>query len=138
MGPAAKRTIVVLVGMVVLLASGAVPAFAASKLAACAMVGLRVLSVDDAYRAVLWTMVVLVGAMIAVSAAVDVGVSPRPVLMSVAVAAAASFLTPAATPANLMVIGPGGYRFGNYWRLGLCVLALFVVATFLVAVIWSF
>jgi di/tricarboxylate transporter len=74
-----------------------------------------------------------------VSAAGDVGVSPRPVLMSVAVAAAASFLTPVATPANLMVMGPGGYRFGDYWRLGLCMLALFfVVATFLVPVLWSF
>jgi di/tricarboxylate transporter len=59
--------------------------------------------------------------------------------MSVAVAAAASFLTPVATPANLMVMGPGGYRFGDYWRLGLCMLALFfVVATFLVPVLWSF
>ncbi len=45
---------------------------------------------------------------IAVSAADQIGVSPRPVLMSVAVAAAASFLTPVATPANLMIMGPGG------------------------------
>ena len=33
--------------------------------------------------------------------------------------AAASFLTPIATPANLMVMGPGGYGFGDYWKLGL-------------------
>ena len=43
---------------------------------------------------------------IAVAAATELGVSPRPVLMSVAVAAAASFLTPVATPVNLMVMGP--------------------------------
>jgi di/tricarboxylate transporter len=59
--------------------------------------------------------------------------------MSAAVAAAASFLTPVATPANMIVMGPGGYRFGDYWKLGLCVLALFfVVATLLVPVWWSF
>jgi di/tricarboxylate transporter len=66
-------------------------------------------------------------------------VSPRPVLMSVAVSAAAAFLTPVATPANLMVMGPGGYRFGDYWRLGLPLLALFgVVAVLFVPVVWSF
>jgi di/tricarboxylate transporter len=37
----------------------------------------------------------------------------KPVLMAVAVSAAASFLTPIATPANLMVMGPGSYRFGD-------------------------
>lgn len=58
--------------------------------------------------------------------------------MSVAVAAAASFLTPVATPANLMVMAPGGYRLGDYWRLGPCMLALFfVVATFLVPLVWA-
>jgi Sodium:sulfate symporter transmembrane region len=54
---------------------------------------------------------------IAVSAANGMGISPRPVLMSVAVAAA--FLTPVATPVNLMVKGPGGYHFGDYAKLGL-------------------
>ena len=43
--------------------------------------------------------------------------------MAVAVAAAAAFLTPVATPANLMVMGPGGYRFGDYWKLGLPLLS---------------
>jgi di/tricarboxylate transporter len=58
--------------------------------------------------------------------------------MAVAVSAAAAFLTPVATPANLMVFGPGGYRFGDYWKLGLPLLALFgVVAVLLVPVIWS-
>ena len=55
---------------------------------------------------------------IAVSAAADLDISAKPVLMAVTVAAAAAFLTPVATPANLMVMGPGGYRFGDYWKLG--------------------
>ena len=66
------------------------------------------------------TATALVVIPIAVSAAAQLGVSARPVLMSVCVAAAAAFLTPVATPANMMVMGPGGYRFGDYWRLGLC------------------
>jgi di/tricarboxylate transporter len=76
---------------------------------------------------------------IALSAAADMDVSAKPVLMSVAVSAAASFLTPIATPANLMVMGPGGYRFGDYWKLGLPLLVLFgAVAVLLVPVVWSF
>jgi di/tricarboxylate transporter len=59
--------------------------------------------------------------------------------MSVTVSAAAAFLTPVATPANMMVMGPAGYRFGDYWKLGLPMLLLFlVVAVFLVPVYWSF
>jgi di/tricarboxylate transporter len=76
---------------------------------------------------------------IAVAAATEIGVSPRPVLMSVAVAAAAAFLTPVATPVNLMVMGPAGYRFGDYWKLGLPLLLwFFVVATFWVPIFWRF
>ena len=81
----------------------------------------------------------LIALPVAVSAADELDVSAKPVLMAVAVASAAAFLTPVATPANLMVMGPGGYRFGDYWKLGLPILALFgVVAVFLVPVIWSF
>jgi di/tricarboxylate transporter len=76
---------------------------------------------------------------IGVAAASEIGMSPRPVLMSIAVAAAAAFLTPVATPVNLMVMGPGGYHFGDYWKLGLPLLLwFFVVATFLVPIFWSF
>jgi di/tricarboxylate transporter len=60
-------------------------------------------------------------------------------LMAVCVASSAAFLTPVATPANLMVMGPGGYRFGDYWKLGLPLLILFAaVAVLLVPLIWSF
>ncbi len=76
---------------------------------------------------------------VAVSAAAELDVSARPILMGVAVASAAAFLTPVATPANLMVMGPGGYRFGDYWKLGLPLLVLFgVVAVGLVPLVWSF
>jgi len=76
---------------------------------------------------------------IAVSSAIELDVSPRPVLMAVNVAAAAALLTPVATPANLMVMEPGGYRFGDYWKLGLPLLGwFFVVSVVLVPVIWSF
>ena len=72
---------------------------------------------------------------ISVVAATEMGISPQPVLMSVAVAAAASFLTPVATPTNLMVMEPGGYRFGDYWKFGLpMMLWFFVVAVGLVPV----
>ena len=57
------------------------------------------------------------------------GVSPRPILMLMTVACAASFLTPIATPANMMVMGPGGYRFGDYWKLGLPVMGWFLIVS---------
>ena len=85
------------------------------------------------------TATALIVAPIAVAAALELGISPRPVLMSIAVAAAASFLTPIATPPNLMIQGPGGYRFGDYWKLGLpLTLWFFVVAVIWVPVMWPF
>ncbi len=67
------------------------------------------------------------------------GVSPEPVLMAVGVAAAAAFLTPVSTPTNLMVMEPGNYRFGDYWKFGLPMMAwFFVVAVFFVPIIWRF
>ena len=85
------------------------------------------------------TATALVMIPIALAAADQLGVSGRPVLMAVCVAASAAFLTPVATPANMMVMGPGGYRFGDYWKLGLPLMVLFFVASvFLVPVIWPF
>ncbi|MFF2621797.1 SLC13 family permease [Oerskovia jenensis] len=74
---------------------------------------------------------------IAGSMAAELGISPVPLLMCVAVASAAALLTPVATPGNMMVMEPGGYRFGDYWRLGLPVLVVYlVVAVFLVPLVW--
>jgi di/tricarboxylate transporter len=85
------------------------------------------------------TATVLIVAPIAVVIAADLGASVLPFLMALAVSGAASFLTPVATPANTMVLEPGGYRFGDYWKLGLpCLLWFFVVATFLVPIFWRF
>jgi di/tricarboxylate transporter len=76
---------------------------------------------------------------IAVAAAGEMDVSAKPALMAVAVSAAAAFITPVATPANLMVMEPGGYRFGDYWKLGLPLLALFgVIAVLWVPLFWRF
>jgi di/tricarboxylate transporter len=76
---------------------------------------------------------------IAVTAAQQTDISVQPVLLAVNIAAAGAFLTPVATPANLMVMGPGGYKFGDYWKFGLCMMTLFaVVAIFYVPLFWSF
>jgi di/tricarboxylate transporter len=76
---------------------------------------------------------------VAVAAAAGMGVSPRPVLMSIAVAAAGAFLTPIATPTNLMVMSPGGYQFGDYWKLGLPLMIwFFIISVFYVPLIWRF
>ena len=91
----------------------------------------------DIVRAVERYATVLIVAPIAVAMANESGVALAPVLMLVAVAGAASFLTPIATPANMMVMGAGGYRFSDYWKLGLVTtLAWFVVAVLLIPVIW--
>jgi len=76
---------------------------------------------------------------VAVAAAADVSMSARPMLMSVAVAAAAALLTPVATPVNLIVMEPGGYRFTDYTKFGLPVMMwFFVIAVFYVPLFWRF
>lgn len=85
------------------------------------------------------TATALVMIPIAISGSQQLGISPRPVLVAVCVTAAAAFLTPVATAANMMVMGPGGYRFSDYWRLGVALLAFFFVLSIgLVPLIWSF
>ena len=62
---------------------------------------------------------VLVMGPIAAGMAANLGLRPDPFLMAVAVGAACDFLTPIGHQCNTLVMGPGGYRFGDYWRLGL-------------------
>ncbi len=84
------------------------------------------------------TATVLVVVPIAVAAAEATGTSVKPVLMVVAIAGCAALLTPIATPGNLMIMTPAGYRFGDYWKLGLPVMAWwFVVALVVVPLVWS-
>jgi di/tricarboxylate transporter len=56
---------------------------------------------------------------IAIGAATQLGVSADPYLMSVAVGASCAFLTPIGHQNNTLILGPGGFQFGDYWRLGL-------------------
>lgn len=62
---------------------------------------------------------VLVMAPIAATFAGDLGLRPEAFLMAVAIGAGCDFLTPIGHQCNTLVMGPGGYRFGDYWRLGL-------------------
>ncbi|HEV7267963.1 MAG TPA: SLC13 family permease [Falsiroseomonas sp.] len=197
LGAGAWGAIGVLGAMVFLLATGLLPAAVVGMVGSFALVLLRILNVEQCYRAVDWTTVILVAAMmplstamvqtgaaqlmadglvalaaggsptillaglfvltavlgqlisntataliiipVGVAAATAMGVSPLPVLMTIAVAAAAAFLTPIATPTNLMVMRPGGYAFGEYWKFGLPMMIwFFIVGVFLVPLVWRF
>ena len=72
---------------------------------------------------------------IAIGTASQLGVSPDPFLMAVAVGASCAFLTPIGHQNNTLILGPGGFRFGDYWRLGLP-LELLVIAVSLPMLLW--
>jgi di/tricarboxylate transporter len=196
LGPGSTLMLAILAAMVLVLATGILPAPVAVMIAAMAVIAAGILTVPQAYRAIDWNTVVLVASMlplstamyrtgvatqmadllvstigesnpamllaglflfaailgqvisntatamilipIAITAAGDLGISALPVLMSLNVGASAAFLTPVATTSNLIVMGPGGYRFGDYWKLGLVLMALyFLVAVFWVPVVWK-
>ncbi len=80
---------------------------------------------------------VLVMAPIAVSFAKNLGLSPDPFLMAVAIGAACDFLTPIGHQCNTLVMGAGGYRFTDYWKLGLPLSFYVVIAGVpLIALFW--
>ncbi|WP_372624403.1 SLC13 family permease [Falsiroseomonas sp.] len=80
---------------------------------------------------------VLMMAPIAASLAQRLGLSPDPFLMAVAIGAACDFLTPIGHQCNTLVMGPGGYRFGDYARLGLpLTLIVLAVGVPMVALVW--
>ncbi|MFI2569771.1 SLC13 family permease [Cellulosimicrobium funkei] len=192
-----RRCLAVLVVTIVLLATGVVPPVIAGLLAAGALVVGGVVTVPQAFRAISWDTVVLIAALIplsaafvssgaaeaiaglvlrltgdgsprlallvvcvltlvlgqfisnvatvlvmapvAVSFAQTLDVSVLPFMMALTVVGAAAFLTPIATPVNLMVLQPGGYRFGDYWRLGLPLALVFLAAAVLyVPLVWPF
>lgn len=197
LGPGAVPALAILVGMVVLMTTNAVPASVAALLAAMAMVLCKVVTVGQAHRSMAWQTLILVAGMIPLSAAItktgtatmladgivslagggspyllligifivtavlgqlisntataliiipialsvatEAGLSPITVLMCVSVASAAALLTPIATPANMMIMRPAGYKFGDYWKFGIIIMALYLlVAVFLVPVFWPF
>lgn len=76
---------------------------------------------------------------IALTIAADMGVSPYPLMMAVAVSASAAFLSPVGHPANILVMGPGGYRFSDYTKVGLpLTLVVLVVALIFIPLFWPF
>ena len=188
-GPASFIALVALVGMIILMVTGIVPTVIAALIAAVVMILGRAVTAEGAYRAINWSTVVLIAAMLPMSTAMEVtggaeflasigplailaGVfiltallsqvmsntatvvllapivmqtaqqlqtSPYPLMMATAVAAAAAFLTPIASPTNMLVFTPGGYQFSDFSRLGLPLLLLvFVVSIVLIPVIWPF
>jgi di/tricarboxylate transporter len=80
---------------------------------------------------------VLVLAPIAVGLAQNLGLRPDAFLMAIAVGAGSDFLTPIGHQCNTLVMGPGGYSFGDYWRLGLPLSFLVAIAgTALIVLVW--
>lgn len=74
---------------------------------------------------------------IAAGIALRLGVSPDPFLMAIAVTASCAFLTPVGHQSNTLVMGPGGYRFADYWRLGLPLTGIvLLVALPLILLVW--
>jgi di/tricarboxylate transporter len=74
-----------------------------------------------------------------VAVAQSLGVHADPFLMAVAIGASCAFLTPIGHQNNLLVMGPGGYRFGDYWRMGLPLeILILAVSLPLLVIFWPF
>ena len=85
------------------------------------------------------TATTIVAAPVGIQMAQSLGVSPDPFLMAVAVAASSAFLTPIGHKNNTLILGPGGYRFGDYWRMGLPLEALVVAVSIpTILLVWPF
>ena len=68
---------------------------------------------------------------IAYQLSTGIGANPEPFMMTIAVAASTAFATPVASPVNTLVLGPGGYRFGDFFKVGVTLQALVLVVTLL-------
>jgi di/tricarboxylate transporter len=80
---------------------------------------------------------VVLMAPIALNTSANMGLSPFGMMMAVAMAASASFMTPVSHPANILVMGPGGYRFLDYLKIGgLLTLVIMVVLMVVMPVFW--
>ena len=76
---------------------------------------------------------------IALTLATQFGFDPRPFIFAVCYAASASFITPIGYQTNLMVFGPGGYRYSDYIRVGLPLgIILWIISVFVIPMIWPF
>ena len=76
---------------------------------------------------------------IGISIAQSIGADPKPVLMSIGIAASMAFATPMATPPNTLVLGPGGFSFNDYVKVGvpLCVIT-FIASVIIIPIFWPF
>lgn len=187
--------VAILAGAMLLTAVGALPVATAFFTAAALMILVGALSLREAYEAVDWPIVVMLGALIPVSESIratggadliagwlsqlsstlppygalvlimvaamaatpflnnaatvlvmapiavnfagQLGYKPDAFLMAVAVGAACDFLTPIGHQCNTLVMGPGGYRFGDYWKLGLPLsFIVIVVGVPLILLVW--
>lgn len=85
------------------------------------------------------TATTVIIAPVAIDIAHQLGVSPEPFLMAVAVAASCAFLTPIGHKNNTLIMGPGGYRFGDYWRMGLPLEIIVIgVSIPMILIVWPF
>ena len=193
----AWRPALVMLAAVALVTAGLLPASIAFTLAVLVLLLVRAMEPDAAYRAIDWSVIVLLGAFmpvagaltttgaadllagllarttagadpiralalvlfatmaitpllnnaatvllvgpIAVAYAKGAGLSVDPFLMAVAIGASCDFLTPVGHQSNTLVLGPGGYRFADYARLGLPLsLLTFAVALLLLPLVWPF
>ena len=74
---------------------------------------------------------------IVLSTCADLGIAPHTAMMAVAMAASASFTSPISHPANILVMGPGGYRFADYLKLGLpLTVVVFIAVMLLLPLLW--
>lgn len=180
---------------VALIVAGILPVHMAFVLAVAVLIVAGAIRIDEAYSAVEWPVVVLLGAMLPVGGALEatggtdlvvdamlhvseglapvwvltlllvstmmlsdvinnnatavlmapigltlasrLGVNPDAFLMAVAVGASCAFLTPIGHQSNTLVLAPGGYRFGDYWRVGLPLEAIIVaIAVPLLVLVW--
>ena len=197
LGHRAWEAIAVLTALVVMLVGGWFPAALVAVICSVALVLLRVLTVQQAYKGIDWNTCILVGGLIPLATAMtrtgaadaiadglisvvgelgpqavvaglfvvtfaltqvmsntaaalvmlpiaaatgmELGISSMPLIIAVTLGAHGALLTPVATPVNLMVMGPGGYKFGDYWKFGLPIaLWWLVVAVVFVPMYWKF
>jgi di/tricarboxylate transporter len=76
---------------------------------------------------------------VSIALAKSLNVSPDPLLMAVAVGSSCAFLTPIGHQSNTLVMGPGGYRFGDYWKMGLPLsIVVAALALWIIPIFWPF
>ncbi|HDX8373423.1 TPA: anion permease, partial [Aeromonas dhakensis] len=99
----------------------------ASLFVLCAIIGLFISN----------TATAVLMAPIALGTAQQMGVSPYPFAMTIAIAASAAFMTPVSSPVNTLVLGPGNYKFVDFVRIGVPFTALVMVVS-VIAIPWFF